>query len=105
MRREQEHVLDACLFARLQKALGTTFRRAEQSKCIGNLARVILGDCRGIVGRLKLEAGLLQPAKIRRARIGEKGLTWSEGASHPSRARLGGSETERDHEHDRKALE
>ena len=105
MRREQEHVLNACLLSRLQKALGTTFRRTEQSKCIGNLARLILGQCRGIVRRLKLEPGLLQPVKIRRARIGEKRLTWSEGASHPSRARLGGSETERDHEHHRETAQ
>src|SRR5262249_18087935 len=101
MRREQEHVLNACLLPSLQQALGTTFRRAEQSKGIGNSARLILGQCRGIVRWLKLEPGLLQPVKIRRARISEKGLTRSEGASHPSRARLGGSETEREHEHHR----
>jgi hypothetical protein len=83
MRREQEHVLDARLLPSLEKALGTTFRRAEQSECIGNLPRLILSDCRGVVRRLKLEAGLFQPVKVRRARIGEKGLTGSE------KARLG----------------
>src|SRR5262245_18455702 len=81
MRREQEHVLNARLFPRLQKALGTTFRRTEQSKCIGNSPRLILTQRRRIVRWLELEAGLFQPVKIRRARIGEKGLTWSEEAS------------------------
>jgi hypothetical protein len=75
MRREQEHVLDACLFPCLQEALRATFRRTEQSECIGNLARLILRDCRGIVRWLELEPGLFQPVKIRCARIGEKGLT------------------------------
>src|SRR5215470_9984633 len=95
MRREQEHMLDACLFPCLQKALRATFRRAEQPECIGNLARLMLRDCRGIVRWLELEPGLFQPVKIRCARIGEKRLTWCEGAPHPSRARFGGSEAER----------
>jgi hypothetical protein len=69
------------------------------------LPRLILTQCRRIVRWLELETGLLQPVKIRRARIGKKGLAWSEPASHPSRARLGGSETERDDEHHRKAAQ
>src|SRR5205085_189917 len=64
--------------------------------------RSTLKHCRGIVGLLKLESSLFQPVKIRGARISEKGLTWSEPASHPSRAHFVRSETESDHEHHRK---
>ena len=104
MRREQEHMLNPCVLPRLQESLCTTFRRAEQSKCICNSARLILGDGGGIVRVLELEAGGPEPAKIRGARIGEEGLTWSEPAPHPSRPHLGiGSETERDHENHREA--
>src|SRR5437763_1183021 len=102
MSREQEHVLNACLLPSLQKALGTIFRRTEQSKCIGNLPRSILRNCRGIVVLLKLESSFFQPVKIRGARISKKGSTRSEPASHPSRPCLGGSQTERNHEHHRK---
>src|SRR6516165_11718209 len=94
-------MLDTSLLPHLQKSLRTTFRRAKQSKCISNLLCLILGYRRGIVRWLKREPDLLEPVKIRCARIGEKGLTWSEPASHPSRARFGGSEAERDHEHHR----
>src|SRR5262249_58061740 len=105
MRRKQEHVLNACLFPCLQQALGATFRRTKQSKCVGNFPCLILSYCRGIVRLLEREAGLSQPVQIRRAWIGEKRLPWGEGASHPLRARLGGSKTERDHEDHREALE
>src|SRR5262245_49847118 len=104
MHREQEHMLDACLFSRLQKALATTFRRPEQSKCIGDLARAIFGYRRGIVCWLELEPGFFQPAKVRRARIGKKGLTRREEGSHPARTNVGGSETEGDHKHHREVL-
>ena len=49
VRREQEDVLDTCLLARTQQSFRTTFRRAEQSKCIGNLVRAVLGDGSRIV--------------------------------------------------------
>ena len=102
MRREQEDVLDARLLARTQQSLRTTFRRAEQSKCIGNLVRAVLGDGGGIVRFRNVEAGFPQPAKIRDTRIGEERLSRREPAPHPSRSHLGiGSETERDHEHHR----
>jgi len=56
--REKEHVLNACLFPSLQQALGTTFRRTKESKCVGNLLGSILRDCRRIVALLKLESSL-----------------------------------------------
>lgn len=100
---EQEHVLNTSLLPGLQKSLCTTFRWAEQSKRIGNLPRSIFRDRHGIVRWLKREADLLEPVKIRCARIGEKGLTWSEPASHPSGPHLSVvSQSESDHEYHRK---
>src|SRR6516162_211995 len=97
-------MLDTSLLPHLQNSLRTTFRRAKQSKCISNLLCLILGYRRGIVRWLKREPDLLEPVKIRCARIGEKGLTWSEPASHPSGPHLSvGSETESDYEYHRKA--
>src|SRR5262245_55185522 len=100
MCREQEHPLNACFCSRLQESLGTPLGWTEEPKRIGNLARLIF-IYRGRIVRLReLEAGLPEPAKIRRARIVEEGLAWSEPASHPSRSDLRlGSKAESDHEH------
>src|SRR6516165_1636879 len=59
----------------------------------------MLRYCRGIVRFLEFEAGFLEPTKVRRARIVQKGLTLREPAPHPSLSHLGvRSKTKSDHE-------
>src|SRR5260370_36113877 len=101
MSREQKHVRDAGLLARLQKALCALLGRPKQPERIRNPARLFLGYLRRIVRRREFEAGLRKPAKIRSAGICQERLTRSEPASHPSRSHLGiGAEAERHHEGD-----
>src|SRR5262249_23489447 len=58
----------------------------------------------GIVRFFDFEAGFLEPTKIRRARIVQKGLTLCEPAPHPSHPHLGvRPETQSNHEYHWKA--
>jgi hypothetical protein len=99
-------VLDAGLLSRLQESLGTGLRRSEQSKGIGDLARLILVDRRRIMRLGEHEARFPQSAKIRRARVVEESLAGSKPAPHPVHSDTGvGAETEGRHEHDREAGE
>ena len=101
---EQEHLLNACFLSRPQELLCTTLWWTEQSKCIRNLTRLILGYPSGIMLFFDFEAGFLEPTKICHARIVQKGLTLSEPAPHPLHSHLRiGPETESDHEYHREA--
>lgn len=101
---KQEHLLNACFLSRLQEALCATLWWTEQSKCIRNLARPSLRYRSGIVRFFEFEARFLEPTKVRRARIVQKGLTLREPTSHPSHSHLDvRPETESSHEYHRKA--
>lgn len=104
MCREQEHVFNARFFPRLQETLYTTLWWAKKPKRIGNLARLILEYRPRIMRLRELEAGLPEPAKVRRAGIVEEGLAWSKPAPHPLRPYLCiRAKTESDDEHYREA--
>src|SRR5919108_2150899 len=82
---EQEHVLDSRLLSRLEEALRTALRRAEEAEGIGNAVRLILGYRRGIERLPELEPGVPEPAEVRGARVGEEGLARGDPAPHPLR--------------------
>jgi len=67
--REQEHLLDPGFVSRLEEALGAALGRAEEAEGIGDPARPVFGDRRGVEGLAEVEAGFGEPAQVRRGLV------------------------------------